>query len=63
MRKVQDATVEAAPSLAETPANAGQTISRQQRRILTRKVEQARAVLERVAHKTVRLAPRATEIA
>ena len=59
LQKVRDAIVEAAPSLAETLTNAGQTMSRQQRRFLMRKSEQARAARERDARKTARLAPRA----
>jgi len=60
MQKVRDAIVEAAPVLAETLANAGQTLSRQQRRLLARKAEQARAAREREARKAARFAPRAT---
>ena len=60
MQKVRDAIVEAAPSLAETLTTVGQTLSRQQRRYLMRKTEQARAAQEREARKAARLAPRAT---
>jgi hypothetical protein len=63
IQKVQDAIVAAAPSLARTLASAGQTLSRQQRRFLSRKVEQARISQEREARKTARLAPRATATA
>jgi hypothetical protein len=59
VQKVRDAIVEAAPVLAETLANAGQTLSRQQRRLLARKAEQARAAREREARKAARLASRA----
>jgi hypothetical protein len=59
IRKVRDAIVEAAPTLAETLANASQTMSRQQRRFLMRKAEKARAAQEREIRKTARLAPTA----
>jgi hypothetical protein len=60
IQKVRDAIVEAAPSLAETLTTVSQTMSRQQRRYLMRKTEQARAAQERDARKTARLAPRTT---
>jgi hypothetical protein len=63
LQKVRDAIVEAAPALAETLANATQPMSRQQRRFLMRKADQARAAQEREARKTARLAPRATAAA
>jgi hypothetical protein len=63
MQKVRDAIVEAAPLLAETLANAGHTLSRQQRRLLARKAEQVRVAREREARKTARLASRATATA
>lgn len=59
MQKVRDAIVEAAPHLAETLTDVSQTMSRQQRRFLMRKTEQARATREREARKAARLAPRA----
>jgi hypothetical protein len=58
MQKVRDAIIEAAPSLAETLTTVGQTMSRQQRRYLMRKTEQARAAQERDARKTARLSTR-----
>jgi hypothetical protein len=63
MQKVRDAIVEAAPSLAETLTTISQTMSRQQRRYLMRKTEQARAAQEREARKTARFASRATAMA
>jgi hypothetical protein len=62
MQKIRDAIVQAAPVLAETLTNAG-PISRQQRRLLTRKIEQARAARDREARKAARLAPRAAAMA
>jgi hypothetical protein len=59
MQKVRDAIVEAAPLLAETLANAGQTLSRQQRRLMARKAEQVRVAREREDRKAARLASRA----
>ena len=59
IQKIRDAIVEAAPNLAETLTNASQTMSRQQRRLLTRKVEQAREAREREARKAARFASRA----
>jgi hypothetical protein len=63
VQRVRDAIVEAAPSLAATLTAAGPTLSRQQRRFLMRKAEQARAAQEREARKTARLAPRAAAVA
>jgi hypothetical protein len=60
MQKVRDAIIEAAPSLAETLTTVSQTMSRQQRRYLMRKTEQARVAQERDARKTARLASRPT---
>jgi hypothetical protein len=60
IQKVRDAIVEAAPCLAQTLTDAGQSISRQQRRFLTRKAEQVRAAREREVRKTARLAIRTT---
>lgn len=60
MQKVRDAIIEAAPSLAQTLTTVSQTMSRQQRRYLMRKAEQARAAQERDARKTARLASRTT---
>jgi hypothetical protein len=62
IQKIRDAIVEAAPNLAETLTNASQTMSRQQRRLLSRQVEQARAARERDARKAARFASRAAEI-
>ncbi len=58
MQKVRDAIVEAAPSLAATLTQSAQPVSRQQRRFLMRKAEQARAAQEREARKTARLSGR-----
>ena len=52
-----------APSLAEILTAAGQTLSRQQRRLLSRKSEQARRARERDARKTARFVAHAAEIA
>ena len=59
VQKVRDAIVEAAPALAQTLTNNGHMLSRQQRRLLTRKAEKARAAQEREAHRAARLAARA----
>ena len=58
LEKVRDAIVEAAPSLAETLTRANPAMSRQQRRFLMRKAEQARAAQEREMRKAARLALR-----
>lgn len=59
LQKVRDAIVEAAPSLAETLTGVSQAISRQQRRFLMRKAEQARASQERESRRSARLSQRA----
>ena len=59
MQKMQDAIVAAAPGLAEKLTNASQSMTRQQRRLLTRKIEQAREARERDARKAARFASRA----
>jgi hypothetical protein len=58
IQKVHDAIVQAAPALAETLTNAGQTMSRQQRRFIERKAEQARVSHERAARKLARVVQR-----
>jgi flagellum-specific peptidoglycan hydrolase FlgJ len=57
------AIVEPAPAIAETHTSTGQPLSRQQRRFLARKAEQARAAQQRDARKAARLAQRATAAA
>ena len=60
MQKIRDAIVDAAPSLAEKLSAAGPTISREQRRYLNRKAEEARAARDREVRQAARRAERAT---
>ena len=60
MRQIRDLIVDAAPSLAEKLTAAGTTMSREQRRYLTRKAEEARAARDREARQALRRAERAT---
>ncbi len=61
VQKVRDAIVEAAPMLAETLTGGSQTLSRQQRRFIARKAEEARAAQQREARRAARLAERAQQ--
>jgi hypothetical protein len=55
MQKMQQAIVEAAPSLAQRLSNEAQPISRQQRRYLARKAEERLLQQEREARKAARI--------